>query len=59
MILLLIQSYIFNSQIELFVHLVLASSRLLAGINTLVVRLTVHPSRFTINSRVGVTIAKA
>jgi hypothetical protein len=55
MILLLIQSYIFSSQIELLVHLVLASSRVLAGTNTLVVRLTMQ---FTTAFGVGVTIAK-
>jgi hypothetical protein len=58
-LLLLIQSIIFDLQIELLVHLVLASSRLLAGTNTLVVGLIVHPSRFTTASGVGVTIAKA
>nr|AAK92565.1 Putative retroelement [Oryza sativa Japonica Group]AAP52858.1 retrotransposon, putative, centromere-specific [Oryza sativa Japonica Group] len=44
---------------KLLVHLVLAGSRLLAGTNTLVVGLIVHPSRFTTTSGVGVTIAKA
>ena len=43
----------------MLVHLVLAGSRLLAGTNTLVVGLIVHPSRFTTASGVGVTIVKA
>nr|AAS01943.1 hypothetical protein [Oryza sativa Japonica Group] len=55
-IFLLIQSYIFNLPIEL---LVLDSSQLLARTNTLMVGLTMHLSRFTIASGVGVTIAKA
>ena len=59
LLLLLIQSNIFDLQIYLLVHLVLAGSRLLAGTNTLVVGLIVHPSRFMTASEVSVTIAKA